>query len=152
MILNGFKYSYVALNILFNIINFFFVQLNSIEKYWFIYRNLTSTMTPGQSRTGNNSIEGVLHIPPKLLGCSLIIRWFRVISRTLVGLGEGSYPSAEVQSVYSTAPADWAKKMEFVSKIKIPAEGVCVYPKLIFLGKVWIHLFSFGYQASWLWH
>ena len=24
-------------------------------------------------------------------------------------MGGGSYPSAEVQSVYSTAPADWAK-------------------------------------------
>ena len=31
---------------------------------------------------------------------------FRVISRTLVG--GVSYPSAEVQSVYSTAPGDWA--------------------------------------------
>ena len=35
----------------------------------------------------------------------LTIRLFSVISRTLMG---GSYPSAEVQSVYSTAPADWA--------------------------------------------
>ncbi len=34
------------------------------------------------------------------------MRLFSVISRTLVR--EGSYPSAEVQSVYSTAPADWA--------------------------------------------
>ena len=25
-------------------------------------------------------------------------------------LGGGSYPSAEVQSVYSTAPADWEKR------------------------------------------
>ena len=24
------------------------------------------------------------------------------------GCGEGSYPSAQIQSVYSTAPADWA--------------------------------------------
>ena len=32
---------------------------------------------------------------------------FSVISRTLVG-GGGAYPSAEKQSVYSTAPADWA--------------------------------------------
>ena len=33
----------------------------------------------------------------------LNIRLFSVLSRTLIG---GSYPSAEVQSVYSTAPAD----------------------------------------------
>ena len=32
---------------------------------------------------------------------------FSVINRTLVG-GGGSYPSAEVQSVYSTAASDWA--------------------------------------------
>ena len=27
-------------------------------------------------------------------------------------MGEDSYPSAEMQSVYSTAPADWAGKKE----------------------------------------
>ncbi len=45
---------------------------------------------------------------PKLQHCwNLPIRLFSVISRTLVS-GGGSYPSVEVQSVYSTAPADWA--------------------------------------------
>ena len=34
------------------------------------------------------------------------IRLFTVLSRTLMG---GSYPSAAKQSVYSSAPADWAK-------------------------------------------
>ena len=38
---------------------------------------------------------------------SLTIRLFHVISRTLAA-DEGSYYSAEMQSVYSTAPADWA--------------------------------------------
>ena len=38
---------------------------------------------------------------------NLSIRLFSVISRTLVG--GGLYPSAEMQSVYSTVPADWAK-------------------------------------------
>ena len=36
---------------------------------------------------------------------SLTIRFFNVIARTLV-VGGSSYPSAEMQSVYSTAPAD----------------------------------------------
>ena len=36
---------------------------------------------------------------------NLTMRLFSVTSRTLIG---ESYPSAEVQSVYSTAPADWA--------------------------------------------
>ena len=35
-----------------------------------------------------------------------LLRLLSVISRKLVG---GSYISAEVQSVYSTAPADWAR-------------------------------------------
>ena len=40
----------------------------------------------------------------------LTIRLFHVISKTLIGGGEGvSYSSAEMQSVYSTAPATWAK-------------------------------------------
>ena len=44
---------------------------------------------------------------PKLQHCwNLNIRLFSVISRTPVG--RGFYPSAEKQSVYSTAPADWA--------------------------------------------
>ena len=38
---------------------------------------------------------------------NLTIRLFSVISGTFVG--GGSHPSAEVQSVYSKAPADWAK-------------------------------------------
>ena len=37
----------------------------------------------------------------------LTIRLFSVIYRIFL-LGGGSYPSAEVQSVYTTAPADWA--------------------------------------------
>ena len=46
---------------------------------------------------------------PKLQHCgNLTIRLFSVISRTLVG--GGSYPSAEKQSVYSTAPANWASR------------------------------------------
>ena len=61
---------------------------------------------PGQSGPGSNGNEGVLHISqsPSITGTSP--------SDFLVsypGLSlEGSYPSAEVQSVYSTAPADWA--------------------------------------------
>ena len=48
---------------------------------------------------GSDDNEQVLHIPASLL--------FSVISRTLIG--GGYYPSAEKQSVYSTAPADRAK-------------------------------------------
>ena len=36
--------------------------------------------------------------------------WFNLISRTCV-VGVLSYPSAEIQSVYSTFPVDWAAKL-----------------------------------------
>ena len=59
----------------------------------------------GQSRPGSNGNEGVLHIPQSssITGTSP--------SDCLVSyqghlLGEGSYPSAEVQLVYSTAPTN----------------------------------------------
>ena len=45
---------------------------------------------------------------PNLQVWSFAIRWFNVISRTLVGVG--SYLSAETQSVYSTAPTDLTEK------------------------------------------
>ena len=41
---------------------------------------------------------------PKLQDCSLTIRWFSIIPRTLVGAGVTL--SAETQSVYSEAPVD----------------------------------------------
>ena len=61
---------------------------------------------PGQSGPGINGNEGVLHIrqSPSISGASAsdcLVSYYR----TLI---EGSYPSAELQSVYSTAPADWA--------------------------------------------
>ena len=39
------------------------------------------------------------------------------ISRTLVGEARGSYLSAEMQLVYSAAPADWAKIYEQLYQI-----------------------------------
>ena len=51
---------------------------------------------------------GTSHSPKLLHYWNLTIRLFSVISRTLVG--GGYYPSAENQSVYSTAQADWAKQ------------------------------------------
>ena len=39
----------------------------------------------------------------------LTIRLFNVLSRTLVGVG--SYPSAEIKSVYFTAPANWVSRL-----------------------------------------
>ena len=47
-----------------------------------IRKTLSSATTPGQSRPGSNGNDGVLSISR---AWSLAIRWFNVISRTLVG-------------------------------------------------------------------
>ena len=68
----------------------------------------------GQSRQGSNGNKGVLCIPPKLQHYGgLTIRLFSVIFRTHVG-GEESHPFAEIQSVYSAAPADWTNSLMLI--------------------------------------
>ena len=77
------------------------MQFSSI---WPIDRTLSGATTPGQSRPGSNDNEGVFHIPQSssITGASP--------SDCLVScpghlLGE-SYLTAEMQSMYSSAPAD----------------------------------------------
>ena len=85
----------------------FALSLNDKSSIWPIDRTLSGASTPVQSGTGRDGNEGVLHILPKLQHYwSLTIRLFNIIIRILVGGGEGSYPASEMQSVYSTAPAD----------------------------------------------
>ena len=61
-----------------------------------------------QSGPGSDGNEGMLRIPQSsnTAGTSPSDC---LVSYQGHSLGAGSYPSAEVQSVYSTAPADWAK-------------------------------------------
>ena len=78
-----------------------YVQFSSI---WPIDRTLLGATTPGQSGPGSNGNEGVLRI----LQSSRIIRALPsdcFVSYAGHSLGD-SYPCAEKQSVYSTAPAD----------------------------------------------
>ena len=56
----------------------------------------------------NGNEMGIPHSPKLQHKWKLTIRILRVISGTLIG--RSLTPSAEIQSVYSTAPADWAKK------------------------------------------
>ena len=72
---------------------------------WPIDRTLSDTTSPGQSGPGS---DGNKHSPTLHHYWNLTMRLFGVIYRTIVVLG--SYPSAEMQSVYSTAPADWATR------------------------------------------
>ena len=73
---------------------------------WPINRPLTGTTTPDQSGTGSNGNERVLHIPQSS-------RTRASPSDCLVSylghpLGRRSYSSADMQTGYSTVPADWA--------------------------------------------
>ena len=63
---------------------------------------------PFRARVEQWQWRGALHSPKFQYHLNLIIVLFTVISRTLIGR---SYPAVEVQSMYSTAPADWATKI-----------------------------------------
>ena len=70
-----------------------------------IDRTLSGVTTPGKSGPGSDVNEEVLHIPqcPCITGASTS-DCLRSYPGHLLGK---SYPSAEKQSVYSTAPVDW---------------------------------------------
>ena len=70
--------------------------------------NPSGATTPGQSGPGSNGNEGVLRIPQSSSTAGTSPSDC-LVSYQDTRWGEGSYPSAEKQSVYSTAPADWAK-------------------------------------------
>ena len=67
---------------------------------------LSGATTPGQSGPGSNVNEGVLRIPQSssITGISPSDCLVSYPGHLCV---KGAYPSAEVQSVYSTDPADW---------------------------------------------
>ena len=101
---------------------------------WSIYRALSGATTPGQSGPGCDDNEGVFHIPQssRIYGASP--------SHCLVSnprhLLEGSYPSAEMQSVYSTAPANWAiyacVNSELLNPLDFALNIAAVVPAYIF--------------------
>ena len=70
-----------------------------------IDRALSGATTPRQSGPGSDDNKGVFCISQ-----SSRIRWFNVVSRTLVWKGVGPYSTAETQLVYSTSTANWATK------------------------------------------
>ena len=75
---------------------------------WPIDRTLSRATTPYQSGPGNDVNERVLRFPQSssITGATPLDC---LMSYLGLSLGE-SYPSAEIHSVYSTAPADWAGK------------------------------------------
>ena len=79
---------------------------------WPIDMTLSSATTSGQSGPVSDGNEGVLHIPhsSSITGTSPLDC---LVSYPVHSLRPGSYPSAEMQLVYSIAPADWAKKVKW---------------------------------------
>ena len=70
---------------------------------------LSGATTPGQNGPGSEDNERVLCIPQSSSTAGTSPSDC-LVSYSGHSLG-GGYPSAEVQSVYSTAPADWATKI-----------------------------------------
>ena len=89
--------------VLFQTIQFYQRVLSSIQ---YRDRTLSSATIPCQSGPGNDGNEEVLHIPQtsNITGTSPSACLVFYPGQTLSGV---SYPSAEMQSVYYTAPADW---------------------------------------------
>ena len=79
----------------------------SNSSIWPIDRTLSSATTPSLSGPGSFGNEGVLHIP-QISDISTASPSDCLVSYTQdTRCMRGSYPCAEMQSVYSTAPADW---------------------------------------------
>ena len=78
----------------------------SNSSIWPIDRTQSGATTPGQIGPGSNGYEGVPHNPQSrnITGASLSDCLVSYPRHSFVG----SYSLAEMQSVYSTAPADWA--------------------------------------------
>ena len=91
----------------FRMFHLFALSLN-VKKFYITYdRTQSVATTPGQSGPGSNGNEGVLRIPQSLSITGTLSTDSLVFypGHSLVV----SYPSADMQSVYSTAPADWVK-------------------------------------------
>ena len=108
----------------------------SNSSIWLIDRTLSGATIPGQSGTGNDGNEGVLRIPQSsnIIGdsrsdCLVLVRW--------------SYPSAEMHSVYSTAPADWVAPL-----LKIPCLTLLFSPYSCLICFVLRHVYLYFKSKS----
>ena len=113
-----------------------------------IDRALSGATTPSQSELGSDGNEGVLRIPQSSSTAGTPPSDC-LVSYAGHSLGGGSYPSAEKQSVYSIAPADWAitsmvvfevlwwpsEEMDTVTRVQILDKSVCISHIANTLGK-----------------
>ena len=94
---------------------------------WPIERTLSGANTPSQSGPGSDSSEGILRIPQRsgITGTSPSDCLMSYPRHSLRGVGE-NYPSAEMQSVYSTAPAKWAYFSLLCHKLFSNPYNICI--------------------------
>ena len=73
---------------------------------WLINRTLSGAIISGQSGPGSNDSDGAarIHLNSSITGAPSSDDLIPYPGHSL----GGSYASAEMQSVYSTSPADWA--------------------------------------------
>ena len=122
----GSKYCYISLTIQLNI-SHLSPHSYMIKQLYFKQSNLASVICWHSFKKSNSSIWPIHrtepewtwerwqwldtpHSPKFQHHWRRTIRLFNVIFKTLIG--EGSDPSAEVQSVYSAAPAYWAVEVK----------------------------------------
>ena len=136
--LKDFKYCYLILLVLFVYISFKYSKwLNG--SFWAIDGTQTNTICQGQHELGSNGNEEVLHIPQSSRLEPHPQMQFSVIYRTLlVGM---SYSSAELQLVYSTAPAEWT--------IKYLVEWFCIH--WYFYHPI-MHMCILWHVGNYFWH
>ena len=80
----------------------------SNSSIWPIDRTLSGAITPDLRKPGSDGNEGILCIPQSSSITGALSSNYFVLYAEHSLVGVGSYPCAEKQPVYSTAPADWA--------------------------------------------
>ena len=118
---------------------------------WSIDRTLSGSTTAGQSEPKKDGNEGILRIPQS---SSITETSPSDCFASYQGhLLKGSYSSAVMQSVYSTAPADWGKRIMrgfhiFVESISMEIPRVVVANVLdcdIIKSEIELHSHTYSY-------
>ena len=108
---------------------------------WSIDRTLSGATTPDQSRSGSDGNEEVLHI----IGVSPSDC---LVSNPGHSLEEGeSYPSAEMHTLYSTAPAGWAKNYH-VKKCNFCSVNVIQSFYIHLCGLMWVYIYIYSHPQT----
>ena len=109
-----------------------------------IDRALSSANTPGQSGPGSDSGEEVLCIFQSSIVTEILPSDCLVSYPGHLSVVVGSYPSAEVQSVYSTAAAKWAIYIYIYDKFFLLVN----YIKSSLLNRIWRYHSSRSFYVS----